>query len=111
MMHFTECELLRVFVGEQEKLHHRPVYELLVSTALEQGMAGATVFRGLLSYGMQHKVHAAKLLELSADLPMVVEIIDSTEHIDGFLPTLESLLLESGAAALITRETVRQWTT
>ena len=111
MMHFTESELLRIFIGEKEKLHHRPIYELLVSLALEHGMAGATVLRGLLSFGLRHKVHSAKILELAPDLPMVVEIVDSTEKIEGFLPVVEALLHDAGADALVTRETVRQWTT
>lgn len=111
MMEFTECELLRIFVGEQEKYNHRPLYELLVSLALEHGMAGATVFRGLLSFGLRHKVHSAKILELAGDLPMVVEIVDTTGRIETFLPEIETLLRESGADALVTRETVRQWTT
>lgn len=111
MMIFIESELLRVFVGEQEKLHHRPLYELLVSEALERGMAGATVFRGLLSFGLHHKVHTAKIFELAGDLPMVVEIVDTNEKIEEFLPVVESLLRESGAQALVTREAVRQWTT
>jgi hypothetical protein len=111
MMNFTECELLRIFVGEQEKFQHRPVYELLVSKALEHGMAGATVLRGILSFGMRHKVHSAKILELSGDLPMVVEIVDSTEKIEGFLPFVEALLREAGADAMVMRESVRHWTT
>jgi PII-like signaling protein len=111
MMEFTERELLRIFVGEQEKHAHRPLYELLVSQALEHGMAGATVFRGLLSFGLRHKVHTARIFELAGDLPMVVELVDTTEKIDGFLPVLESLLKESGAQALVTREAIRQWTT
>jgi PII-like signaling protein len=111
MMHFIESELLRIFVGEQEKLHHRPIYELLVSEALERGMAGATVFRGLLSFGLRHKVHTSKIFELAGELPMVIEIVDSTEKIDEFLPVVETLLRESGAQALVTREAVRQWTT
>ncbi|NTW55190.1 MAG: DUF190 domain-containing protein [Chlorobaculum sp.] len=111
MMNFTESELLRIFVGEQEKLHHRPLYELLVSEALERGMAGATVFRGLLSFGLRHKVHTTKIFELAGDLPMVVEIVDASEKIEGFLPFVESLLKDTGAQVLVTRETVRQWTT
>lgn len=81
MMNFIESELLRIFVGEQEKLHHRPLYELLVSEALERGMAGATVFRGLLSFGLRHKVHTSKIFELAGELPMVIEIVDITEKI------------------------------
>ncbi|NTV08182.1 MAG: DUF190 domain-containing protein [Chlorobium limicola] len=111
MMEFIERELLRVFVGEQEKFNHHPIYEQLVSRALEHGMAGATVFRGLLSFGLRHKVHTSKIFELAGDLPMVVEIVDSTEKIESFLPEVESLLRESGADALVTRETVHQWTT
>jgi uncharacterized protein len=111
MMNFIDRELLRIFIGEQEKFHHRPIYEVLVGKALEQGMAGATVFRGVLSYGLHHKVHSAKILELAGDLPMVVEIVDSTEKVESFLPVVESLLSEAGLKVLITREAVRQWTT
>lgn len=111
MMEFTERELLRIFVGEQEKHGHRPLYELLVSLALEHGMAGATVFRGLLSFGLRHKMHTSKIFELAGDLPMVVEIVDTTGKIDGFLSRVEELLRDSGAEALVTREAVRQWTT
>ena len=111
MMTFTESELLRVFVGEQEKLHHRPVYELLVSEALDHGMAGATVFRGLLSFGLSHKLHTTKILELAGDLPMVVEIIDSTEKIEEFLPLVEAMLRDADAKAMVTRESVKHWTT
>ena len=110
-MNFIECELLRVFVGEKDKLHHRPIYELLVSEALDRGMAGATVFRGLLSFGLRHKVHTAKILELAGDLPMVFEIVDTTEKVEEFLPFLETLLHEAGAEAMVTRENVKQWTT
>ncbi len=111
MMNFIDRELLRIFIGEQEKFQHRPIYELLVGKALEHGMAGATVFRGLLSYGLHHKVHSAKILELAGDLPMVVEIVDSTEKIEGFLPVVESLLEDAGAKSLVTREAVKQWST
>lgn len=111
MMTFIESELLRIFVGEQVKLHHRPIYELLVSEALERGMAGATVFRGLLSFGLRHKLHTSKIFELAGELPMVIEIVDTTEKIEAFLPFVESLLKESGAQSLVTRESVRQWTT
>jgi uncharacterized protein len=111
MMNFIESELLRIFVGEQEKLHHRPLYERLVSEAFERGMAGATVFRGQLSFGLRHKVHTSKIFELAGDLPMVIEIVDTTGKIESFLPIVESLLRESGAQALVTREAVRQWTT
>ncbi|NTU53464.1 MAG: DUF190 domain-containing protein [Chlorobiaceae bacterium] len=111
MMNFIESELLRIFTGEQEKLHHRPLYELLVSEALERGMAGATVFRGVLSFGLRHQVHTAKILELAGDLPMVVEIVDSSEMIESFLPVVESLLREAGAPSLVTRERVQHWTT
>lgn len=103
MMNFIESELLRIFVGEQEKLHHRPLYERLVSEAFERGMAGATVFRGQLSFGLRHKVHTSKIFELAGDLPMVIEIVDTTGKIESFLPVVESLLRDAGAQALVTR--------
>ncbi|NTU50388.1 MAG: DUF190 domain-containing protein, partial [Desulfobulbaceae bacterium] len=83
----------------------------LVSEALERGMAGATVFRGLLSFGLRHKVHTSKIFELAGELPMVIEIVDINEKIEEFLPVVESVLRDAGAQALVTREAVRQWTT
>ncbi len=81
--------LLRLFVGERERYGHQPLYEAIVLKAREHGLAGATVLRGIVGYGHSSKLHTAKILRLSEDLPLVVEIVDSEEHIDEFLPVFE----------------------
>ena len=98
-----EATLLRLFVGERDRYGHQPLYEAIVVKAREQGLAGATVLRGLLSYGRSSVLHTTKILELSEDLPMVVEIVDTEEHIQNFLPTLDSMM----SSGLITLEKVR----
>src|SRR5205085_10274321 len=80
--------LLRVFVGESDRHGHRPLYEVIVLKAREAGLAGATVLRGVMGFGRHSLIHTTKILRLSEDLPMVVEIVDSREKIEGFLPAL-----------------------
>ena len=99
-------KLLRIFIGEQDKVGHRPLYEALVYEARKRGLAGATVLRGVLSFGASSRIHAAKLLELSTDLPIVVEIIDQTKTIDDFLSAANQLIEEAGCGALVTLETI-----
>ena len=96
--------LLRIFIGEMDKYRHQSLYEALVYAAKEQGIAGATVLRGILSYGASSRIHTAKLLDLSFDLPIVVEIVDQSEKIDAFLETANTMIEESGGGALITVE-------
>ena len=98
-----EGYLLRVFVGESDKHGHVPLYEAIVLKALEAGLAGATVLRGLMGFGEHSVLHTAKVLRLSEDLPMVVEIVDSLEKIEAFLPTLDAMVHEG----LVTLENVR----
>jgi len=98
-----EATLLRLFVGERDRHGHRPLYEAIVLEAREHGLAGATVLRGSLGYGASSVLHTAKLLEVSDDLPIVVEIVDSEEKIQGFLPVLDGLM----ASGLVTLEKVR----
>ena len=99
-----DSSLLRIFIGEMDKYHHQSLYEALVYAAKEQGVAGATVLRGILSYGASSRIHTAKLLDLSFDLPVVVEIVDEREKIDTFLETANQMIEESGGGALITVE-------
>lgn len=99
----SEAQLLRIFVGESDKYHGRPLYQALVEVARERGLAGATVLRGTLGFGAHSRIHSAKVLRLSEDLPMVVEIVDTPERIDNFLPELEELIGEG----LVTLEKVR----
>ena len=90
----SEAELLRVFIGESDKHHGRPLYEVIVEEARRQGLAGATVLRGTLGFGANSRIHTAKLLRLSEDLPMVVEIVDQPDRIAAFLPLLDGLISE-----------------
>ena len=107
MIEFENRQLLRMYVGEQAKHHYRPLYEVIIARAREQGLAGATVFKGILSYGMSGTVHTAKILELSQSLPVVIEIMDTEERIGGFLQFIEVLARESGAHVHVTLEEVR----
>lgn len=95
--------LLRIFTGESDKDGHHPLYESIVLRAREHGIAGATVLRGLMGYGRRSVLHTAKILRLSEDLPMVVEIVDSLEKIESFLPVLDGMIGEG----LVTLEKVR----
>jgi PII-like signaling protein len=94
-MHLPEhAELLRIFIGDGDKHHGRPLYEAIVSTAREHHLAGATVLRGYLGYGAHSRIHTAKILRLSEDLPIVVEIVDEPEKIEAFLPVLDEMMAE-----------------
>src|SRR5947207_12805254 len=84
--------LLRVFVGESDKHGHIPLYEAIVLKAREAGLAGATVLRGLMGFGKHSVLHTAKILRLSEDLPMGVEIVDSLAKIEAFLPILDGMV-------------------
>lgn len=97
-------KLLRIFVGELDKYKGAPLYEALVLAARRQGVAGATVIRGILSYGASSRIHSAKLLDLSSDLPIVVEIVDSNEKIDEFMKTANEMIEAANCGALITIE-------
>lgn len=96
--------LLRIFIGEDDRAGHQPLYEAIVVKAREMQLAGATVLRGPMGFGRSSRLHTAKILRLSEDLPVVVEIVDAQEKIDAFLPELEKLMNSSG---LVTLEKVR----
>jgi len=95
--------LVRIFVGESDKHGVLPLYEAIVRKAREAGLAGATVVRGLMGYGRHSILHTAKVLRLSEDLPMIVEIVDSLEKIEAFLPVLDAMVTDG----LVTMERVR----
>lgn len=97
-----EGYLLRIFVGEADKHQGHPLYEQIVLKARELGLAGATVLRGQMGYGARSRVHTAKLLRLSEDLPVVIEIVDTREKIDELLPFLDEIVQEG----LVTLEKV-----
>ncbi len=89
-----EGKLLRIFIGESDKHEGRPLYEWIVIKAKESGMAGATVLRGLMGFGANSKIHTSKILRLSVDMPVVVEIVDTKEKIEQFLNSIESVIKE-----------------
>ena len=87
-----EGTLLRVFIGETDRWHGKPLYEAIVRMAREEGIAGATVTRGIEGFGANSHLHTARILRLSENLPVVVEIVDTTEHIERILPRLDEML-------------------
>lgn len=89
-----EAQLLRIFVGEADRWHGAPLHEAIVLKARELGLAGATVLRGLAGFGAHSRLHTAKILRLSADLPIVIEIVDRSERIDELLPHLDAMVGE-----------------
>ena len=102
-MSIDDAYLLRVIVGESDRFGHHPLYESIVLKAREQGLAGATVTRGVMGFGKNSVLHTAKILRLSEDLPMVVEIVDTQEKIEKFLPVLNEMATEG----LITLEKLK----
>ena len=99
----TEAMLLRIFLGESDRWKHQPLYEAIVLKARELHLAGATVLRGPMGFGKSSRLHTAKILRLSIDLPLVIEIVDSEEKINSFLPTLETMM----GGGLVTLEKVK----
>ena len=97
-----EQKLLRIFVGEQDKWEGRPLHEAVVDEARSLGMAGATVLKGFLGFGCKSHIHTSKLLELSEDLPIIIEIVDKEERIQKILPKLDEMVGEG----LVTLESV-----
>jgi uncharacterized protein len=88
----AECLLLRIFLGEADEYKHRPLYKAIVFRARELNLAGATVLRGPMGFGRSHHLHNANILRLSLDLPMIVEIVDTPERIEAFLPELRTMM-------------------
>lgn len=95
--------LLRVYIGESDRWHQTPLYEAIVLKARELGLAGATVLRGPMGFGANSRVHTAKILRLSEDLPLVIEIVDSKEKLDELLPHIDEMVQEG----LVTLEPVQ----
>jgi uncharacterized protein len=98
-----DAVLLRIFIGESERSDHKPLYEAIVLKARELQMGGATVLRGPMGFGKSSHLHSAKILRLSEDLPMVIEIVDSQAKIDTFMPVLDKMM----GSGLITVEKVQ----
>ncbi len=97
-------KLLRIFIGEDDRLNKKPLYEVFVERARQFGMAGATVLRGVESYGAGSRIHTAKLFELSEDLPLIVEIVDTEEKMNSFLPIVTALFEKAGCGGMVTEE-------
>ncbi len=97
-----EATLLRIFIGETDKHEHKPLYEQIVLKAREMQLAGATVLRGIMGFGAKSHLHTAKILRMSQDLPIVIEIVDSHENIAKLLPFLDEVVTEG----LVTMEKV-----
>jgi hypothetical protein len=95
--------LVRIFIGEQDRWHGKPLYEAIVARARESGMAGATVLRGLMGFGAKSRIHTAKILRLSEDLPILIEIVDTEEKIRSILPLLDEMV----ADGMVTLEKVQ----
>src|SRR2546422_7085549 len=98
-----DAVLLRIFLGESDRWHHQPLYEAIVLKAREMHLAGATVLRGPMGFGKSSRMHTAKILRLSMDLPVVIEIVDSEEKIESFLPVLDGMI----TGGLVTIEEVK----
>jgi PII-like signaling protein len=99
----TDAMLLRIFLGESDRWEHKPLYEAIVLKARELHLAGATVLRGPMGFGKASRLHTAKILRLSMDLPLIIEIVDSEENINAFLPTLDKMM----GGGLVTLEKVK----
>ena len=99
----NDAMLLRIFIGESDRWEHQPLYEAIVLKARELHLAGATVLRGPMGFGKASRLHTAKILRLSMDLPLVIEIVDSEEKINSFLPLLDKMI----GGGLVTLEKVK----
>lgn len=97
-----EAKLLRIFIGESDKWQGQPLHEAIVLEAKRHGLAGATVFKGIMGFGAHSRIHSTKVLQLSEDLPLMIEIVDSEEKIRAFLPLLDTMVREG----LVTLERV-----
>ena len=98
-----DATLLRIFIGESDRWQHKPLYEAIVLKARDMHLAGATVLRGPMGFGKSSRLHTAKILRLSMDLPMVIEIVDAEDKIQAFLPHLDTMI----SGGLVTLEKVR----
>lgn len=98
-----DAVLLRIFLGESDRWEHKPLYEAIVLAAREAQLAGATVLRGPMGFGKSSHLHTTKILRLSMDLPLVIEIVDSEEKINSFLPALDKMM----GGGLVTLEKVK----
>jgi len=101
-----KSKLLRIFTGEDDRIGHELLHEKILLTARAHGLAGGTIIKGIMSFGASSHLHRAKLIELSEDLPVIIEIVDSAEKIEAFLPFANDLFEQCGKGGLITLENV-----
>jgi PII-like signaling protein len=98
-----EAMLLRIYIGESDHWHRKPLYQVLVQAARRQGLAGATVLRGIEGFGAASRIHTSRILALSEDLPLVIEIVDTADKVEAFLAAVDDMLTEG----LVTMERVQ----
>lgn len=103
-----ENVLMRIFIGESDSCGHKPLYEALVELLRKEGLAGATVIRGIAGFGAHSVYHTQKLLDLSADLPLIVEVVDSQEKIDDIMPRIDQMM--AGGMITLEKATVIRYT-
>lgn len=103
----TDVKLLRIFLGEADQVQHTALYEAIVREARKFGLAGATVWRGIMGFGPTSRIRTAKILDLSTDLPIIVEIADEDGKIERFLPVLHNLFESAQSGGLITMENIK----
>jgi len=99
-----EGKLVRIFIGEEDRADDRPLFETILLTAREMGLGGCTVLRGIAGYGAASVVHTAHILRLSSDLPIVVEVVESSERLDPFIERIQEIIDGANCGALITLE-------
>lgn len=100
----TDAKLLRIFVGESDRHNGKPVYEEIVLKARETGLAGATVIKGIMGFGANSKIHTSKILAMSEDLPLIIEIVDELNKIENFIPVINKIFEEANIGGLVTIE-------
>ena len=100
----TDSKLLRIFIGELDKVGHQPLYEAIVFAAKKNELAGCTAIRGLMSFGASSRVHTSKLIEISQDLPIIVEIVDHEDKINEFVKVIDGFFDEAKCGGLMTIE-------
>ena len=104
MKTFDNAKLLRIFVGESDKIGKINVYEEIVNSARKENLAGATVYRGIMRFGRNSVIHSSKIFAISDDMPLVIEIVDSEKNIDAFIPRIKEIFEKANNGGLITIE-------
>lgn len=96
--------ILKIYTGETDKVHGRPLFEEIVFRARKDGLAGATVYKGIMSFGASHSIHTMKIFALSGDLPVIIEIIDNIDKLNNFIPVIQELMNLSKKGGMITMQ-------